>query len=259
MPEGMASVRAQVTEAEWQVRVDLAACYRLCALHGWNDTIFTHISARVPGTDGHFLLNPFGLFFDEITASSLVKLDGDGNILIDSTGLGYNDGGYVIHSAIHAARADAHSVIHLHTDAGVAVSAQKDGVLPLNQDALSILPDLAYHDYEGIAIDLDERARLVADIGDKNAVILRNHGLLTIGTSIPAAFAKMHMLQKVCTIQVMALSGGAALNFPSLAAQDTVADQVANHRARAGAASVPALAWEGYRRRLDRVDAGYRS
>ncbi|MBT4739988.1 MAG: class II aldolase/adducin family protein [Rhodospirillaceae bacterium] len=259
------TVRDQVTEEEWALRVELAACYRLCALFGWNDYIFTHISVRLPGNDRQYLINPFGLFFDEITASSLVKIDQDGEILLDDTGLGYNIGGYVIHGAVHGARDDAHCVIHLHTNEGVAVSGQKDGLLPLNQDSMSLLPDLAYHDFEGIALDTDERDRLVDHIGDKNAVILRNHGLLTMGPDVASAFSKMYSLQKSCTMQVMTLAGGVEIGYPSQDAQDKVREQVAGRRRPTTAAggatnriSVPQLAWNGFLRKLDKVDQSYK-
>ena len=259
------SVRAQVSEEEWALRVDLAACYRLCALFGWNDYIFTHISVRLPGNDRQYLINPFGLFFDEITASSLVKIDADGEILLDETGLGYNIGGYIIHGAVHAARDDAHCVVHLHTNEGVAVSGQKAGLLPLNQDSMSLLPDLAYHDFEGIALDTDERERLVDHIGDKSAVILRNHGLLTMGATVAAAFSKMYSLQKSCTMQIMTLAGGVEVGYPSLEAQDKIRDQIIGRRrpkTTAGGATnnipVPQLAWNGFLRKLDKVDQGYK-
>lgn len=257
-------VRDQVSADEWALRVDLAACYRLCAHFGWNDYIFTHISVRLPGEARHYLINPFGLFFDEVTASNLVKIDQAGEVLIDETGLGYNIGGYVIHGAIHEARDDAHCVIHLHTNEGVAVSGQKEGVLPLNQDAMSVLPDLAYHDFEGIALDTVERERLIAHTGDKNSVILRNHGLLTMGSTIAAAFSKMYMLQKVCTVQVMTLAGGVELGLPSQAAQDKVRDQVLKRRtgsATGGPGTKLAsydLAWQGYLRKLDKLDPSYK-
>jgi ribulose-5-phosphate 4-epimerase/fuculose-1-phosphate aldolase len=260
------SVRDQVSAEEWDLRVDLAACYRLCALFGWNDYIFTHISVRLPGDERHYLINPFGLFFDEITASNLVKIDQEGEILLDQTGLGYNIGGYVIHGAVHGARDDAHCVIHLHTNEGVAISGQKDGLLPLNQDAMSLLPDLAYHDFEGIALDTEERDRLVDHIGDKNCVILRNHGLMTMGPTVAAAFSKMHSLHKACTIQVMTLAGGVELGYPSQEAQEKVRTQVSGRRRPgtvAGGAtnklSVPELAWQGFLRKLDKIDSSYKS
>lgn len=259
------TVRDHVSEEEWKLRVDLAACYRLCALYGWNDYIFTHISVRLPGDERHYLINPFGLFFDEITASSLVKIDKDGDILLDETGLGYNIGGYVIHGAIHEGREDAHCVIHLHTNEGVAVSCQKDGLLPLNQDSLSLQPDMAYHDFEGIALDTEERERLLEHVGEKNTVILRNHGLLTLGPSVAAAFSRMYALQKACTIQVMALSGGVDIGYPSQEAQDKVTQQVAGRRRPDSAAGkprnfipVPDLAWQGFLRKLDKIDSSYK-
>ena len=260
------SVRDQVSEEEWSLRVDLAACYRLCALYGWNDYIFTHISVRLPGNDRHYLINPFGLFFDEITASSLVKIDQDGEILLDETGLGYNVGGYVIHGAVHQARDDAHCVIHLHTTEGVAVSCQKDGLMPLNQDSLGLLPDIAYHDFEGIALDTDERERLIEHIGDKSTVILRNHGLLTLGPSVAAAFSRMYALQKACSIQVMALAGGVDIGFPSQESQDKVREQVSGRRRPGGGQTiagnripVPDLAWRGFLRKLDKIDTSFRT
>src|SRR5215469_679832 len=202
------SLEGKVSAEEWQLRVDLAATYRLVALHGWDDMIFTHISARVPGPDHHFLINPYGLLFEEITASSLVKIDIDGHKVVDSP-YPVNPAGFTIHSALHMNRDDAHCVIHLHTDDGVAVSAQEDGLLPLDQHAMTICGDIAYHDYEGIALDLDERERLVADLGaSKHAMILRNHGTLTLGKSCPDAFMRMYYLERACTMQVRALSGG---------------------------------------------------
>lgn len=201
-------VRASVSEEEWQARVDLAALYRLVALQGWDDLIFTHISHRVPGPDHHFLINPYGMLFEEITASSLVKVDLDGNIVMETDHF-INPAGFTIHSAIHAAREDAMVVMHLHTDQGVAVSSQKEGLLPLNQTAMIVRRDVAYHDYEGVALDLDERERLVADLGpDKNSMILRNHGTLTVGADAGLAYTRMFFLERACNMQVMALSAG---------------------------------------------------
>jgi ribulose-5-phosphate 4-epimerase/fuculose-1-phosphate aldolase len=253
------SVKDRVSSDEWQTRVTLAACYRLVAHHGWNDGIFNHISARVPGPEGHYLINPFGLYFDEITASCLVKVDLDGKILSNETGLGINIGGYVIHGAVHAAREDAHCVIHLHTTEGVAVSGQKDGLLPLNQDSLSLVPDIAYHDYEGFALDTDERKRLIANIGDKNTVILRNHGLLTLGISVPSAFLRMSALQKACAIQVSTLAGGVEINFPSDDVQAKVREQVSARRSNSGDSPIVRLSWEGLIRKLDKLDASYKN
>ena len=187
------TVRSRVTPEEWDVRVKLAAAYRLAALYKWTDHIYTHFSARVPGPEEHFLINAFGLLFDEISASNLVKVDLDGTLVDDPTGLGINYAGYVIHSAIHGARHDLQAVLHTHTRDGIAVSAQKSGLLPISQHSIGFSGRVAYHGYEGIALDLDERERLVADLGDKSVMILRNHGLLTAGgqrgTRLPAAAA----------------------------------------------------------------------
>jgi len=184
------SLKGKVSDEEWGVRVELAALYRLVALHGWDDLIYTHISARLPGPEHQFLINPYGLYFDEITASSLVKIDLEGNILQETDHF-INPAGFTIHSAVHASREDAQFVMHLHTDQGVAVSAQKDGLLPLSQHALIILPNVAYHSYEGIALNHEEKDRLVADLGEANALILRNHGTLTVGRT--AADCWIHM------------------------------------------------------------------
>lgn len=195
-------VKNRVSPEEWQVRVELAAAYRLVAHYGWDDLIFTHLSARVPGPDNHFLINPYGLLFSEITASSLVKIDLDGN-KVEESPYEVNPAGFTIHSAIHAAREDAVCVLHTHTRAGVAVSCMKEGLLPLNQIALQFYgPRLAYHDYEGIALDLDERERLAADLGEARSLILRNHGLLTVGRSVAEAFSLMFYLNRACEIQV---------------------------------------------------------
>ena len=187
-------IRSLVSAEEWQLRVDLAACYRLVALYGWSDLVFTHISARIPGPEHHFLINPYGLMFDEITASSLVKVDQACNKVIDSP-YPVNPAGFVIHSAIHAGREDAQCVLHTHTRAGIAVSAQKGGVLPISQQSTFVLASLAYHDYEGVAIRDDEKARLQADMGTANFLMLRNHGLLTVGKSIADAFLSMYTVE----------------------------------------------------------------
>ena len=233
------SLKGKVSEEEWQVRVDLAALYRLVALHGWDDLNFTHISARLLGPDHHFLINPYGLLFSEISASSLVKVDLDGNVM-QETPYFINPAGFTIHSAVHAARDDAHYVMHLHTDAGVAVSAQKEGLLPLSQHALVCLPQVAYHDYEGIALNLDERERIVADLGGMGMLILRNHGTLTVGDSAAACWMRMFYLERACKMQVMALSAGRdqVLIAPE-AAQIEVRGQVAM------AQGPPAPYWPG--------------
>jgi ribulose-5-phosphate 4-epimerase/fuculose-1-phosphate aldolase len=243
-----------MSEAEWRVRVDLAACYRLVARNGWDDLVYTHISAAVPGAERHFLINPYGMLFGEITASSLVKVDLDGNIVGDSP-YKINPAGFTIHSAVHAARADVECVLHLHTTAGVAVSAQAEGLLPLSQTALMVHHALAYHDYEGIALDLDERERLVADLGTRNCMILRNHGTLTCGNTVAAAYARMFFLERACQMQIAAQAGGAALNLLSPAMCGRVATQVGKgYRTRMGE-----LEWPALLRLLDREDPSYRS
>lgn len=246
------SVKDRVSAEEWTQRVHLAALYRLAALHGWDDMIFTHISARLPGPDHHFLINPYGLFFEEITASSLVKIDLDGNIVEPSDYM-VNPAGFTIHSAVHAAREDAMFVMHLHSDQGVAVAAQKEGLLPLSQHALIVLPNLAYHDYEGIALNHDERERLVADLGQKKLMLLRNHGTLAVGSTAAECWIGMFFLERACIQQVMALSGGRdeVLIAPD-AAVKTVAGQTGS-----GMGPIGSLAWPGCLRLLDRKSPGY--
>jgi ribulose-5-phosphate 4-epimerase/fuculose-1-phosphate aldolase len=244
------SVKGKVSQEEWQARVDLAALYRLVALYGWDDMIYTHISARIPGPDHQFLINPYGLFFDEITASSLVKIDLEGNVLSE-TPYFINPAGFTIHSAVHAARDDAHYVMHLHSDQGVAVSAQREGLLPLSQHALVVLPKLAYHDYEGIALNHDERERLVADLGDKNVMLLRNHGTLAVGATAGDCWTSMFYLERACKQQVMALSCG---RDKVLLAPDASQAEVRNQTGRGVGG---ALAWPGCLRRLDRQSPGY--
>jgi ribulose-5-phosphate 4-epimerase/fuculose-1-phosphate aldolase len=249
----ISSLKGKVSAEEWQARVDLAALYRLVALHGWDDMIFTHISARIPGPEHQFLINPYGMFFGEITASSLVKIDLDGNILQD-TPYFINPAGFTIHSAIHAAREDAHFVMHLHTDQGVAVSAHAEGLLPLSQHALIVQHQLAYHDYEGIALNLDERERLVADLGGSaKLMLLRNHGTLSVGSTAAACWVQMFYLERACKQQVMALSIGRdnVLIAPQ-ASQDEVKSQTKN-----GIGMIGALAWPGSLRQLDRQSPGY--
>ena len=247
---GVLSLQGKVSAEEWQARVDLAALYRLVALYGWDDLIYTHISARIPGPEHHFLINPYGLLFEEITASSLVKIDLDGNILQD-TPYFINPAGFTIHSAIHAAREDARFVMHLHSNDGVAVAAQKEGLLPLSQHALIVLPRLAYHDYEGIALNHDERERLVADIGDKNLMLLRNHGTLAVGDTAANCWVSMYYLERACTMQVQAMAAGREnLLMAPEAAQAEVRSQVS--RGIGGA-----LAWPGSLRKLDRQLPGY--
>jgi ribulose-5-phosphate 4-epimerase/fuculose-1-phosphate aldolase len=247
-----ASVRDQVSPAEWQARVDLAACYRLVARFGWDDLVFTHISARVPGTEHDFLINPYGLLFEEITASSLVKIDLDGKKLLPSP-YEINPAGFTIHSAIHAARADVQCVLHTHSLNGVAVSAQRGGVLPLSQQSIFVLASLGYHDYEGVALRDDEKPRLVRDLGDRGFLMLRNHGLLTVGESIADAFLRMYVFEATCTIQVRAQAGGGELVSvdPRIIA-GAAQQQVAVMRGLGAG-----LVWPGLLRKLDRDRPGY--
>jgi len=247
---GSVSLKGKVSQEEWRARVDLAALYRLAALHGWDDMIYTHISGRIPGPEHHFLINPYGLFFEEITASSLIKIDLEGAIL-QETAYFINPAGFTIHSAVHAARADAHYVMHLHTDQGVAVAAQKEGLLPLSQHALVILPSLAYHDYEGIALNHDERARLVHDLGDKQVMLLRNHGTLAVGKTAGDCWLGMFYLERACKQQVMALSCGRENVL--IAPEDSQAEV----RSVVSRGMGGALAWPGCLRRLDRENPGY--
>ena len=248
------SVRAEVSEEEWQTRIDLAACYRLIAIYGWDDLIFTHISARVPGSHDHFLINAYGLLFEEMTASSLVKVDINGEIVLDTPHV-VNPAGFTIHSAVHAARPDAGCVLHTHTRAGVAVSAQKDGLLPLSQISLFPYSMLAYHDYEGLALNEDEKPRLVADLGKSNFMILRNHGLLTTGATVADAFLHMYALETACQTQIMAQSAGVALTEVNSAIVDGIKAQI--DRVLKGMGGE--LAWPALLRKLDRCDATYRS
>ncbi|HWP18914.1 MAG TPA: class II aldolase/adducin family protein [Burkholderiaceae bacterium] len=248
------SRRGQVSEEEWRVRVDLAAAYRLVAAFHWDDLVFTHITARVPGTEDQFLINPYGLLFDEITASSLVKIDLRGNKLDDSP-YPVNPAGFTIHSAIHSARHDAQCVLHTHTLNGVAVSAQKHGVLPLSQQSIFVLSSLAYHDYEGVALREDEKARLVSDLGNRNFLMLRNHGLLTLGPTVADAFLSMYLFETVCAIQVRALAGASELIHVDPHIIRTAQEQARQvTRGQGGGA----LSWPGLLRRLDRMDPGYR-
>lgn len=246
--------RAQCPPEEWQVRVDLAAAYRLVARFGWDDIVFTHISARVPGEEDVFLINPYGMTFEEITASSLVRVNHHGEKLDDSP-YPVNPAGFTIHSAVHAARPDAQCVLHTHSLNGVAVSAQAGGVLPLSQQSIFVLASLAYHDYEGVALRDDEKPRLVADLGRANYLMLRNHGLLTVGRTVADAFLAMYFFETVCSIQIRAQSGGGRLLEVPPAIIDTAMEQARVVTQGLGAG---ALAWPGLLRRLDRDDASYR-
>lgn len=248
-----ASIREQVSKEEWEARVDLAAAYRLVAHYGWDDLIFTHLSARVPGPEHHFLINPYGMMFEEITASSLVKINLAGEIVMPSLYF-VNPAGFTIHSAVHAAREDALCVIHLHTDYGIAVSVQADGLLPISQQALLALSSLAYHDYEGLALNEDEKPRLVADLGKKNSLILRNHGLLTVGKTAAEAFLSMYILERACRIQILSQAGGGNLLPVSSEILQGVAAQMGAVTVGQGAQ----LTWPGLLRKLDRMDSSFR-
>lgn len=241
------SLAGKVSAAEWEARIELAAAYRLVALYKWDDLVFTHITLRVPDAEDQFLINPYGMFFDEITASSLVKIDLEGRKVQDSP-FEVNPAGFVIHSAIHAARHDAKCVMHTHTLNGVAVSAQRAGLLPISQHSMFTLGSLGYHDFEGPALNDDEKPRLVADLGDKSSLILRNHGLLTVGETVGDAFVAMYYLESSCAIQVRAQAGGELIPVPK-----EVLDQAVS-RTRQG----PRV-WPGLLRRLDRLDPSYKN
>ena len=250
---GSRSVRALVSAAEWETRVALAAAYRLVAHFHWDDLVFTHLSARVPGPDHHFLINPYGMLFDEITASSLVKVGLDGGKVMPSS-YDINPAGFMIHSAIHGAREDALCVLHVHSLNGVAVSAQKSGVLPLSQQSIFVLASLAYHDYEGVALREDEKARLVRDLGDRNFLMLRNHGLITVANNIPDAFVFLYLFEAACAIQLRAQAGGGDLI-------DIDPRIIAGARAQAAQVTRGAgggIAWNALLRRLDRLDPSFR-
>jgi ribulose-5-phosphate 4-epimerase/fuculose-1-phosphate aldolase len=246
------SLEGKVSEAEWALRVDLAAAYRMIADYGWDDLIFTHLSVRIPGPEHHFLLNPYNLMFEEVTASSLIKVDIDGHA-VEPTPFITNPAGFTIHSAIHMAREDAQAVMHLHTPSGQAVSAQADGLLPLTQAAMLVRDDIAYHDYEGIAVDLDERERIVEDLGDKNMMLLRNHGSLAVGETIGEAFIRLYTLERACQAQVMALAGGTEVNNPPQGAPEVAAKQ--------GKLALPVaakmLAWPALKRKAYRLDPSF--
>jgi ribulose-5-phosphate 4-epimerase/fuculose-1-phosphate aldolase len=254
------AIRDVVSEAEWNARVELAAFYRIVSNLGLTDMIYNHISVRVPGTKDEFLLNPFGLDYEEITASGLVKVDMEGNILLPSpTGLGINPAGFVIHSAIHGARHDLVCVAHTHTVAGVAVSSLECGLLPLNQNAMRFLDDLAYHDYEGPALNMDERKRLVANMGRNHALILRNHGLLVGGTSIAHAYVNLHALETACRMQIDTMSCGQKINMPSKESVETSREIWSVMRTLKPMANyIPhEPEWAAAKRKLDRITTAY--
>jgi ribulose-5-phosphate 4-epimerase/fuculose-1-phosphate aldolase len=247
-------VRSKVSAEEWQIRVDLAAAYRLVDHYGWTDMIFTHLSARVPGPEHHFLINPYGLMFDEVTASNLVKIDLDGNIVMPSD-YAVNPAGFCIHSAIHMARDDARAVMHLHTDDGVAVSAMAGGLLPITQTAMVIHDEIAYHEYEGVALDLGERERLVRDIGDKKLMILRNHGTLAVGATVSDCFLMLYTLERACSMQVRAMASG-QFHQPSQQAVETSRQQGKRLMA---SGELDRLAWPALVRMLGRQDPSFRN
>jgi ribulose-5-phosphate 4-epimerase/fuculose-1-phosphate aldolase len=248
------SLKNRVSPEEWAMRVDVAACYRLVAHFGMNDLVYNHISGRVPGEEGHFLINPYGFAYEEVTASSLVKIDFDGKLVLDSgTGCGINLAGFVIHSAIHKARHDVDCVIHTHSVAGMAVSALKCGLLPLTQNAM-FFGKLGYHDYESVAIDLDEQQRLVRDLGDSRAMILRNHGLLVAGTSVCEAFVTLHWLEKACQAQLAAMACNTELNHPSKKVVELTNERYMPGQRR----NITELEWPALLRMLDRRDSTYR-
>ena len=246
------SLENKCSPEEWAIRVDLAAAYRMVAHYGWDDLIFTHLSARIPGPEHHFLMNPYNLMFEEVTASSLVKID-DAGRAVDPTPFIINAAGFIIHSAIHMAREDAQAVMHLHTPHGQAVSAHGEGLLPLTQTAMLARGDLAFHDYEGVATDLDERERIVEDLGDKTSMLLRNHGTLTVGRTVGEAFLRIYMLERACEAQIYALSAGDKINDPPQGTPEIAAEQ--------GRATISLganlLAWPALKRKAYRLDPSF--
>src|SRR5262245_58452160 len=254
-PSQSKSVKDRVSKEEWDLRVDLAAAYQVAAIFKWTDWIFTHFSARLPGHD-EFLINPYGLLFEEITASNLIKIDHDGKVLDDPLDLGYNEAGFVIHGCIHEARPEAQCVIHTHTRAGVAISAMKCGLLPISQHAMRIQRSVTYHDYEGIALEMDERTRMAKDLGkESKAMILRNHGLLTLGVSVREAFELMYYLDCACQIQVDAMAAGMD-NVIQISQK--AGDEAAKQFERPGRASTK-KDWPALLRLLERKGSNYAS
>lgn len=245
-------LKDEVPASEWAARVELAACYRLIAHFRMTDWIYNHISARIPGSHEHYLINPFGLLYEEVSASNLVKVDVHGH-LVEDVGLDVNPAAFVIHGAIHAARPDVGCVLHTHTAAGIAVASQKDGLLPISQHALRVFGHVCYHDFEGIALDVEEQARLVADVGDRKVLILRNHGLLTMGTTVPEAFELMYYLERACQIQVAAASQGQPLVHPSPQVCTRTMDQFDG-----SSSYLQGRDWQALLRLLDRSDPSYK-
>ena len=247
----MADIKSTVSSEEWETRVDLAAFYRTIPHFNWDDLIFTHISAKVPGAEDHFLINPYGFLFEEITASNLVKIDLKGNIISETNNY-INPAGFTIHSAIHEARSDAHCIVHLHSNDGVAVASLKEGLLPLSQTGLLVHNQIAYHDYEGVALVEEEKIRLVKDLGDKNLMILRNHGTLAVGSNIADAFTYIYFLERACTYQVRAMSGNLQLNMPSSDSIETTKKQGEATQGMAGA-----LLWPAVKRKMEKIDPSF--
>ena len=248
----MVDVKNSVSKEEWETRQDLAAFYRTIPYFGWDDLIFTHISAKVPGTDDEFLINPYGFLFDEITASNLVKVNLKGKILSDTNNF-INPAGFTIHSAIHENREDAHCIVHLHSNDGVAVASLKDGLLPLSQTGMLVRSQIAYHDYEGVALFEEEKERLVKDLGEARLMILRNHGTLALGKNVAEAFTNIYFLEKACSYQVRALSGNLELNYPSEESIETTRQQ------GEGREMAAALLWPAVKRKMERLDSSFLS
>ncbi len=246
----MVDVKNNVSKEEWETRQDLAAFYRTIPYFGWDDLIFTHISAKVPGADDEFLINPYGFLFDEITASNLVKVNLKGKILSDTNNF-INPAGFTIHSAIHESREDAHCIVHLHSNDGVAVASLKDGLLPLSQTGMLVRSQIAYHDYEGVALFEEEKERLVKDLGDARLMILRNHGTLALGKNVAEAFTNIYFLEKACSYQVRALSGNLELNYPSEVSIETTRQQ------GEGREMAAALLWPAVKRKMERLDSSF--
>ena len=246
----MVDVKNNVSKEEWETRQDLAAFYRTIPYFGWDDLIFTHISAKVPGADDEFLINPYGFLFDEITASNLVKVNLKGKILSDTNNF-INPAGFTIHSAIHESRDDAHCIVHLHSNDGVAVASLKDGLLPLSQTGMLVRSQIAYHDYEGVALFEEEKERLVEDLGDARLMILRNHGTLALGKNVAEAFTNIYFLEKACSYQVRALSGNLELNYPSEESIETTRQQ------GEGREMAAALLWPAVKRKMERLDSSF--
>lgn len=250
------SLKTNMSEAEWRMRVDLAACYRLVDLYGWSDLLATHLSARVPDADDQFLINPFGMMFDEMTASSLVKVDEEGNELSESS-FGINPAGFVVHSAVHMARPEVACVMHTHTQAGVGVATQEQGLLPLTQQALAVIAHTGYHDYEGIAFDLSERERLARDLGDNKVLILRNHGLLTVGNTVAEAFMWMYRAERACRFQLAFQQAGAKPVEISKEMQEITIERNRKANSKEGYRPIGEKEWPALLRKLERENPGY--